>query len=161
MGIGSIVMTDEDILSVLDSHLFHILLYKLHHKLIGQAPFVFRFETDGYVADWFADSWVQLGLDLEALSSDLRIVGNDAVVGDYFCLVFSVGVCCAASERGTGYYFCYHCLLVLWIKLCARDARSGRALRRKGRRSTIRSGMTIRRASEWIIFVFSSLCGGE
>ena len=23
------------------------------------------------------------------------------------------------------------------------------------------SGMTIRRASEWIIFVFSSLCGGE
>ena len=127
MGIGSIVVTDDDILSILDSHLFHILLCKQYHKLIGQAWLVLGFEADGYVADWFTDSWVQLGLDFEALGGNLRVVGDDAVVGDHFCLVFAVGVCCAASERGTGYYFCYHCLLVLLIKLCARDARSSRA----------------------------------
>ena len=98
MGIGSVVVTDDDILSVLDSHLFHILLCNLYHKLIGQARFVFRFETDGYVSDGFADSWVQLRLDLEALGGHLRVVGDDAVVGDYFCLVFAVGVCGAASE---------------------------------------------------------------
>ena len=98
MGIGSVVVTDYDILSVLDSHLFHILLCNLYHKLIDQARFVFRFETDGYVADGFTDSWVQLGLDFEALGGDLRIVGDDAVVGNHFCLVFAVGVCCAASE---------------------------------------------------------------
>ena len=98
MGIGSIVVTDYDILSVLDSHLFHILLCNLYHKLIGQTRFVFRFETDGYVTDGFADLWVQLGLDFEALGGNLRVVGDDAVVGDHFCLVFTVGVCCAASE---------------------------------------------------------------
>ena len=98
MGIGGVVVADYDILSVLDSHLFHILLCNLYHKLIGQARFVFRFETDGYVADWFADSWVQLGLDFKALGGNLRVVGDDAVVGDHFCLVFTVGVCCAASE---------------------------------------------------------------
>ena len=98
MGIGSIVMPDYDILSIIDSHLFHILLCQLHHKLIGQARFVFRFETDGYVADGFADSWVKLGLNLEAFGGDLRVIGDDAVVGDHFCLVFAVGVCCAASE---------------------------------------------------------------
>ena len=108
MGIGSIVMTDEDILSVLDSHLFHILLCHLHHKLIGQAWFVLWFEADGYVANGFADPWVQLGLDFKTFGSNLRVVGDDAVVGNHFCLVFAVGVCCAASERGTGYYFCYH-----------------------------------------------------
>ena len=98
MGIGSVMVTDNDILSVLDSHLFHILLRNLYHKLIGQAWLVLGLETDGYVADGVADSWVQLGLDFEALGGDLRIVGNDAVVGDYFCLVFAVGVCGAASE---------------------------------------------------------------
>lgn len=98
MGIGSVMVTDDDILSVLDSHLFHILLCNLYHKPIGQARFVFRFETDGYVADWFADSWVQLGLDFEALGGYLRVVGDDAVVGNHFCLVFAVGVCGAASE---------------------------------------------------------------
>ena len=98
MGIGSIVVADNDILSVLDSHLFHILLYNLYHKLIGQEQFVFRFETDGYVADWFADSWVQLGLDFEAFGGNLWVVWDNAFVGDYFCLVFAVGVCCAASE---------------------------------------------------------------
>ena len=98
MGIGSIVMPDYDILSILDSHLFHILLCYLHHKLIGQAWLVLRFEADGYVADRLADPWVQLGLDVEALGGDLRVVGDDAVVGDYFCLVFAVGVCCAASR---------------------------------------------------------------
>ena len=98
MGIGSIVMPDYDILSILDSHLFHIFLCHLHHKLIGQARLVLRLEADGYVADWFADSWVQLRLDFEALGGDLRVVGDDAVVGDHFCLVFTVGVCCAASE---------------------------------------------------------------
>ena len=98
MGIGCVVVADNDILSVLDSHLFHILLYKLHHKIIGQAWLVLRFEADGYVADRFADSWVQLGLDFEALGGNLRVVGDDAVVGDYFCLVFAVGVCCTASE---------------------------------------------------------------
>ena len=127
MGIGSVVVTDDDILSILDSHLFHILLCQLHHKLIGQARFVLRLETDGYVADWFADPWVQLGLNFEAFGGDLRVVGDDAVVGNHFCLVFTIGICCTASERGAGYYFCYHCLLVLWIKLCARDARSSRA----------------------------------
>jgi len=142
MGIGSVVMPDYDILSVLDSHLFHILLCYLHHKPVGQAWFVLRLEADGNMANGFADPWVQLGLDFKALGCHLRVIGNDAVVGDHFCLVFAVGVCCAASERGTGYYFCYHCLLVLLIKLCARDARSSRA-------------------SEWFIFVFSSLCGGE
>ena len=98
MGIGSIVMTDEDILSVLDSHLFHILFCNLYHKVIGQAWFVFRFETDGYVANGFADPWVQLGLDFEALGGDLRVVGDDAVMGNHFCLVFAVGVCGTASE---------------------------------------------------------------
>ena len=98
MGIGSVMVTDNDILSVLDSHLFHILLCNLYHKLIGQAWLVLRFETDGYVADRFADPWVQLGLDFEALGGDLRIVWDDAVVGNHFCLVFAVGVCCAASE---------------------------------------------------------------
>ena len=98
MGIGSIVMTDYDILSVLDSHLFHILLCHLHHKIIGQAWLVLGLETDGYVPDRFADSWVQLGLDFKALGCHLRVIGDDAVVGDYFCLVFAVGVCCAASE---------------------------------------------------------------
>ena len=98
MGIGSVMVTDNDILSVLDSHLFHILLCYLHHKLIGQALFVFRFETDGYVADRLADPWVQLGLDFEAFGGDLRVVGDDAVVGNHFCLVFAVGVCGAASE---------------------------------------------------------------
>ena len=141
MGIGSIVMPDYDILSILDSHLFHIFLCQLHHKIIGQARLVLRLEADGYVADWFADSWVQLGLDFKTFGSDLRVVWNDAVVGDYFCLVFAVGVCCAASERGTGYYFCYHNYSVLQISrlallarndnykmpLCARDARSSRA----------------------------------
>ena len=98
MGIGSVVVTDYDILSILDSHLFHILFCQLHHKLISQAWFVLWFEAYGYVADWFADSWVQLGLDFEALGCNLRIVGDDAVVGDYFRLVFTVGVCGAASR---------------------------------------------------------------
>ena len=127
MGIGSVVVTDNDILSVIDSHLFHILLCNLYHKLIRQAWFVLRLKANGNMADWFADSWVQLGLNFEALCGDLRVVGDDAVVGDYFCLVFAVCVCCAASERGAGYYLCYHCSMVLWIKLCARDARSSRA----------------------------------
>ena len=56
MGIGSVVVTDYDILSVLDSHRFHILFCKLHHKLIGQAWLVLQLKTDGYVADGFADS---------------------------------------------------------------------------------------------------------
>ena len=98
MEIGSVVVTDYDILSVLDSHLFHILLCDLHHKLIGQAWLVLRFETDGYVADRFADPWVQLGLDFEAFGGDLWVVWDNAVVGDHFCLIFAVGVCCAASE---------------------------------------------------------------
>ena len=98
MGIGSIVMPDYDILSILDSHLFHIFLCHLHHKLIGQARLVLRLEADGYVADWFADPWVQLGLDFEAFGGDLRIVWDDAVVGNHFCLVFAVGVCGTASE---------------------------------------------------------------
>ena len=98
MGIGSVLVTDYDILSVFDSHLFHILLCQLHHKIIGQAWLVLWFEADGYVPDWFADSWVKMGLDFEALGGDLRVVGDDAVVGDHFCLVFAVGVCCAASE---------------------------------------------------------------
>ena len=92
MGIGSIVVADNDILSVLDSHLFHILLCNLYHKLIGQARFVFRFETYGYMADRLADPWVQLGLDLEAFCGDIGIIGDDAVVGDHFCLIFAVGV---------------------------------------------------------------------
>ena len=50
------------------------------------------------MADRLADSWVQLGLDLEAFGGDVGIIGDDAVVGDHFCLVFAVGVCCAASE---------------------------------------------------------------
>lgn len=112
MGIWGVVMTDYDILSVFDSHLIHILLCQLHHKLIGQAWFVLRLETDGYVADRLANSWVQLRLDFEALGGDLRIVRDDAVVGNHFYLVFTVGVCGAASERGASYYFCYHCLLV-------------------------------------------------
>ena len=58
MGIGSVVVTDYDLLSVFDSHLFHILLCNLHHKLVGQAWFVLWFEADGYVPDWLADSWV-------------------------------------------------------------------------------------------------------
>ena len=138
VGIGSIVVADNDILSVLDSHLFHILLYNLYHKLVGQALFVLRLETDGYMANGFADSWIQLGLDFKTFGSHLRVIGNDAVVGDYFCLVFAVCVCCAASERGTGYYFCYHCFVVFRfldfarndnykMTLCARDARSSRA----------------------------------
>ena len=98
MGIGSIVMPDYDILSIIDSHLIHILLCHLHHKIIGQAWLVLRLEADGYVADWLADSWVQLGLDFEALGGDLRVVGDDAVVGNHFCLIFAVGVCGAASE---------------------------------------------------------------
>ena len=98
MGIGSVVVRDYDILGILDSHLFHILLCYLHHKLIGQAWFVLRFEADGNMANGFADPWVQLGLDFEALGGNLRVVRDDAVVGDYFCLVFTVGVCCAASE---------------------------------------------------------------
>ena len=117
MGIGSIVMPDYDILSIIDSHLIHILLCHLHHKIIGQAWLVLRLEADGYVADWLADSWVQLGLDFEALGGDLRVVGDDAVVGNHFCLVFAVGVCCAASERGSGYYFCYHKTFCLFISL--------------------------------------------
>ena len=98
MGIGGVVMTDYDILSVFDSHLFHILLCNLYHKLIRQAWFVLRLKANGNMADWFADPWVQLGLDFEALGGNLRVVGDDAVVGDYFCLVFAVGVCGAASE---------------------------------------------------------------
>lgn len=98
MGIGGVVVADYDILGIIDSHLFHILPYYLHHKLVGQAWLVLRLETDGYVADWFADSWVQLGLDFEALGGDPRIVGDDAVVGNHFCLVFTIGVCCTASE---------------------------------------------------------------
>ena len=98
MGIGSVVVSDYDILGVFDSHLFHILLCNLYHKLIGQAWLVLRLEADSYVADGFADSWVQLGLAFEASGSDPRVVGDDAVVGDYFCLVFTVGVCGAASE---------------------------------------------------------------
>ena len=98
MGIGSVMVTDYDILSIIDSHLIHILLCYLHHKLIGQAWLVLRLETDGYVADRFADSWVKLSLNLEAFGGDLRVAGDDAVVGDHFCLVFAVGVCCAASE---------------------------------------------------------------
>lgn len=58
MGIGSVVVTDYDILSVIDSHLFHILLCNLYHKVIGQAWLVFRFETYGYVTDRFTDPWV-------------------------------------------------------------------------------------------------------
>ena len=98
MGIGSVMVTDNDILSVLDSHLFHILLCNLYHKLVGQAWLVLWFEADGNMSNGFADPWVQLGLDFEALGGDLRVVGDDAVVGDYFCLVFAVGVCGAASE---------------------------------------------------------------
>ncbi len=44
--------------TILDSHLFHILFCNLYHKVIGQAWFVLRFETDGYVADRFTDPWV-------------------------------------------------------------------------------------------------------
>ena len=117
MGIGGVVVADNDILSVLDSHLFHILLCNLYHKLIRQACFVLRLKANGNMADWFADSWVQLGLNFEALSGDLRVVGDDAVVGNHFCLVFAVGVCCAASERGAGYYFCYHKTFCLFISL--------------------------------------------
>ena len=98
VGIGRVVVTDYHILSVFDAHLFHILLCDLRHKLIGQAWLVLRFETDGYVADRFADPWVQLGLDFKTFGSDLRVVGDDAVVDDHFCLVFTVGVCGAASE---------------------------------------------------------------
>ena len=98
MGIGSIVVTDNDILSVLDSHLFHILLCNMYHKLIGQAWFVLRLEADGYVADWFADPWIELGLDFEAFGGELRIIWDNTVVGDHFCLIFAVGVCGAASE---------------------------------------------------------------
>ena len=98
MGIGSVVVTDYDILGIIDSHLFHILLCYLHHKLIGQAWLVLGLETDGYVADWFTYSWVQLGLDFEAFDGDLRVVGDDAVVGDHFYLVFAVSVCGAASR---------------------------------------------------------------
>ena len=98
MGIWGIVVTDNDILGVFDSHLFHILLCYLCHKLIAQAWLVFGFEADGYVADGLADPWIELGLDLEALGGNLGIVGDDGVVGDYFCLVFAVGVCGAASE---------------------------------------------------------------
>ena len=98
MGIGGVVVADYDILGIIDSHLFHILFCQLHHKLISQAWLVLWFEADGYVPDWFADSWVKMGLDFEALGGDLRVVGDDAVVGDHFCLVFAVGVCCAASE---------------------------------------------------------------
>ena len=75
-----------------------ILLCHLHHKIIGQAWLVLGLETDGYVPDRFADLWVQLGLYLEAFGSDLGVVGDDAVVGDYFSLIFTVGVCCTASE---------------------------------------------------------------
>ena len=50
VGIGSVMVTDYDILSIIDSHLFHILFCQLHYKIIGQAPFVFRLETDGYMA---------------------------------------------------------------------------------------------------------------
>ena len=98
MGIGCVVVTNYDILSILDSHPFHILFCHLCHKLIGQSWFVFRFEAYCYVTDRFADLRVQLGLDFEAFGSDLRVVGDDAVVGNHFCLVFAVGVCCAASE---------------------------------------------------------------
>ena len=70
-------MPDYDILSIIDSHLFHILFCQLHHKLIGQAWFVLRFETDGYVTDGFAYLWVQLGLDFEALGGDLRVSSYD------------------------------------------------------------------------------------
>ena len=98
MGIGGVVVADYDILVIIDSHLFHILPCYLHDKLVGQAWLVLWFEADGYVANGFADPWVQLGLDVEALGGNLRVVGDDAVVGDHFCLVFTVGVCCAASE---------------------------------------------------------------
>ena len=98
MGIWGIVVTDNDILGVLDSHLFHIFLRHLCQKLIAKAWLVFGFEADGYVADGLADPWIELGLDLEALGGDLGIVGDDAVVGDYFCLVLAVGVCGTASE---------------------------------------------------------------
>ena len=77
VGIGSIVVAANDILSVIDSHLFHILLCHLHHKLVGQAWLVLQLKTDGYVANGFADSWIQLGLDLETFGGDLRIVGNE------------------------------------------------------------------------------------
>ena len=92
MGIGSVVVTDYDILGVFDSHLFHILLCDLYHKIISQAWLVFWFETYGYMADRLADPWVQLGLDLEAFGGDVGIVGDDAVVGNDLCLVFTVGV---------------------------------------------------------------------
>lgn len=98
MGIGSVVVTDYNILSVFDTHLFHILLCYLRHKFIGQAWLVFGLEAYGNMADRLADPWVQLGLDFEALSGDLRIVGDDAVVGNHFCLIFAVGVCGTASE---------------------------------------------------------------
>ena len=97
-GFGGVVVADYDILGIIDSHLFHILPCYLHHKLVGQAWLVLWFEADGYVADRLADPWVQLGLDVEALGGNLRVVGDDAVVGDHFCLVFIVGICCAASE---------------------------------------------------------------
>ena len=98
MGIWGVVVADNNILSVLDSHLFHILLCYLHHKLIGQAWLVLWFEANGYVANGLADPWVQLGLDFKTFGSNLRVVGDDAVVGNNFCLVFAVGVCGAASE---------------------------------------------------------------
>ena len=44
------------------------------------------------MADRLAYSWVQLGLDLETFGGDVRVVWDDAVVGDDFCLVFAVGV---------------------------------------------------------------------
>ena len=92
MGIGSVVVTDYDILSVFDAHLFHIFPRYLCHEFIGQAWLVFGLKADGYMADRLADSRVQLGLDLEAFGGDVGIVGDDAVVGDHFCLVFAVGV---------------------------------------------------------------------
>ena len=71
MGIGGVVVADYDILSVLDSHLFHILLCKQYHKLIGQAWLVLRLETDGYMADWFDDPWV---LSWDWISKHLAVI---------------------------------------------------------------------------------------
>lgn len=73
------VKADYDMLGILDSHLFHILLCPLYHKLIAQALFVFGFKAYGYVADWLTDPWIKLYLDLEAFGSDIGIIGNDTV----------------------------------------------------------------------------------
>ena len=64
VGIGSVVVADYDILGIIDSHLFHILLCHLHHKIIGKLKIDNPWWTYEVMPKYYTDMTPRLYLDI-------------------------------------------------------------------------------------------------